>query len=186
MVNPSPEMSNEERNNILVDLTAVATDWVLPHGAIVGIADARARHPSTISRLWQRALQSRTNSDSNDCNVSHRKFNCGRPLQFNRDELEVTLVLLPLSRRGTLRSMAEGLKVSSGTAHRLLHEVDAVVRVHTSAVKPTLTEENAAARYAFAVNEIEPNGLYKAFHDRIHINEKWVLYYQDKSALLLG
>ena len=56
-----------------------------------------------------------------------------------------------------------------------------VCRVHTSSLKPTLTEENKMSRMELALSFIDKNNTSKFEHieDLIHINEKWFYLTKD-------
>ena len=54
-------LSFEDRINIVQELLLVYNDNKLPRGKLVEVANNFRVHASTISRIWQRALQSRQN-----------------------------------------------------------------------------------------------------------------------------
>ncbi|OMO94160.1 hypothetical protein CCACVL1_06135 [Corchorus capsularis] len=78
---------------------------------------------------------------------------------------------IPLSRRSTLMSMADALKISK-TCHRLL-KIRAILR-HSSPLKLIFTPENKIVRLRFCLSMLESNdSTFKGIHDTAHIDEKW-------------
>ena len=58
-------LSFEDRINIVQELLLVYNDNKLPRGKLVEVANNFRVHASTISRIWQRALQARQNDTNN-------------------------------------------------------------------------------------------------------------------------
>jgi hypothetical protein len=81
-------------------------------------------------------------------------------------------------KRKTIRSSAFAIGVSKSTLHRRI--LEGVIRLHSSALKPFLTEANKVARLSFCTNMIDPLSLngdaeprFYGQWNRVHIDEKW-------------
>ena len=139
------EMSLQLWKRALGLLLAWLEDGVLPWGSFTIVADQIGVAHSTISRLWRQAHRACkqsliitpeialwNNSRANCRKYSHTKFRQG-------------LKEIPQRRRKTYRSTAKAMGAALSTVQRMLLHRD-VCRVHTSSLKPTLTEENKISR----------------------------------------
>ena len=63
-----------------------------------------------------------------------------------------------------------------------------VCRVHTSSLKPTLTEENKMSRMELALSFIDKNNTskFENMEDLIHINEKWFYLTKDGQHFIIA
>jgi hypothetical protein len=80
--------------------------------------------------------------------------------------------LMPLCNRSTVWLIQGAVGVSKTTIHRLIY-LEKLLRPHTSAIKPILTDVNKMARLEFCLNKQGANGVYNAMFDRVHVEEKW-------------
>lgn len=83
---------------------------------------------------------------------------------------------IPLSKRTTMRDLSCALDVSASTIHRRVNSGD--IRKHSSAIKPSLTEEHKRARLRFCLSMLESsslphNPIFSEMYNIIHIDEKW-------------
>ncbi|OMO77902.1 hypothetical protein COLO4_24961 [Corchorus olitorius] len=155
-------LSNEERMAIYRICLENSNYGKLKDGTKKMLASSFGVCTKSIQRLWKRAKETG--------NVYHMKTkNCGRKrIQLDSDQF----CEIPLSRRSTLRSMADALKISKSTLHRLL-KIGAILR-HSSPLRPNLTFENKIARLRFCLKMLESNdSTFKGMYDTIHIDEKW-------------
>ena len=79
----------------------------------------------------------------------------------------------------------KALGVSLNTAQRMLLQRD-VCCIHTSSLKPTLTDENNVSRMELALSFIDKNDTSKFEHkeDLIHIDEKWFYLTKDGQCFI--
>jgi hypothetical protein len=112
--------------------------------------------------------------------ASKKKGRVGRKKTHVRAELCELAVNVPLNKRGTYWSLASHLNVSKDTVMRSVAE--GVFRIHSSALKPFLTEENKDERYQFAMSQIDLGSMtgnedevwqYEAMFDEVHVDKKW-------------
>eukprot|EP00591_Stephanopyxis_turris_P007409 CAMPEP_0195509324 /NCGR_PEP_ID=MMETSP0794_2-20130614/2284_1 /TAXON_ID=515487 /ORGANISM="Stephanopyxis turris, Strain CCMP 815" /LENGTH=235 /DNA_ID=CAMNT_0040636505 /DNA_START=249 /DNA_END=957 /DNA_ORIENTATION=+ len=135
-------LTAEERNGLLQALLHRCVEGSLPKGTINDVAKEFQVTRQTVSRLWRRAKESINGPESTGVmDVSSRMHKCGR----KRKELDLDgrLQEIPLNRRRTVRSAASALNIPPSSFHRAFKRGEG--RVHTSAVKPFLTEETEQA-----------------------------------------
>ena len=77
--------------------------------------------------------------------------------------------------------------VSLNTVQQMLLEQD-VCRIHTSSLKPTLTDENKVSRMELALSFIDKNDTSKFEHmeDLIHVDEKWFYLTKDGQCFIIA
>ncbi|OMO51720.1 hypothetical protein COLO4_37543 [Corchorus olitorius] len=163
-------LSNEERMAIYRICLENSIYGKLKDGTKKILASSFGVCTKSIQCLWKRAKETG--------NVYHMKTkNCGRKrIQLDSDQFRE----IPLSRRSTLRSMADALKISKSTLHRLL-KIGAILR-HSSPLRPNLTLEKKITRLRFCLKKLESNdSTFKDMYDTIHIDEKW--FYLTKKSV---
>lgn len=123
----------------------------------------------TVQRIWKQGK-----NDGPYVDVSHKLTkNCGRKrIQLDVDRMRE----IPLSKRTTMRDLSCALDVSASTIHRRVKSGD--IRKHSSAIKPSLTEEHKRARLRFCLSMLESsslphNPIFSEMYNIIHIDEKW-------------
>ena len=77
--------------------------------------------------------------------------------------------------------------VSLNTVQQMLLQWD-VCRIHTSSLKPTLTDENKVSRMELALLFIDKNNTsqFKHMEDLIHIDEKWFYLTKDGQCFIIA
>ena len=77
--------------------------------------------------------------------------------------------------------------VSLNTVQRMLLQQD-VCRIHTSSLKPTLTDENKVSRMELALSSIDKNNTskFKNMEDLIHIDKKWFYLMKDGQCFIIA
>ena len=91
-----------------------------------------------------------------------------------RDVSEILLKIrsMPLNERGSTRSLAGRLGVSHAYVHKLLKS--GLIRRHSNAIKPFLTDQHKLDRLKFALDHIDPfTGVFNDMEEIVHIDEKW-------------
>ena len=75
--------------------------------------------------------------------------------------------------------------VSKTTVHHWI--VELTLHVHSSSLKPILTEENRLARFEVAMDsrDLVDQTKYQDMHGQIHVDEKWFFLMWEKEKYLL-
>ena len=99
---------------------------------------------------------------------------CANALKYSHAEFRQSLKEIPRRRHKTYCSTVKAMGVSLNTVQRILLQQD-VCCIHTSSLKPTLTEENKVSRMELALSFINRNDTSKFEHmeDLIHVDKKW-------------
>ena len=167
-----PDLTDDERKRLKDFLLERFDGERLERKALSDAADRFGVHASTIGRLWKKWCAARAADLNNEWSVTSAKSKNGRPLKYDREQFCESIKVLPLARRRTLRSIANGMGLATGTVFTMMRK-DKVLRPHSSAIKPTITEEGRLVRVDFCLEHRGLNGLYKDMFDRVHIDEKW-------------
>ena len=153
---------------------------VLPWGSLTIAADQIGVSHSTISRLWRQACGAREQSLIITLEITSRNKSLTNCLKYSHAEFCQDLKEIPMHRRKTYRSTAKSMGVTMSTVQQMLLHRD-VCRVHTSSLKPTLTEENKMSRMELALSFVDKNNTskFENMKDLIHIDEKWFYLTKD-------
>ena len=181
------EMSLQQRKHALGRLLSLLEDGVLPWGSFTIVADEMGVTRSTISRLWGLARGAREHSLILTPEIASRNNSRAKSLKYSHAEFRQGLKEIPRRRRKTYRSTAKAMGVSLNTVQRMLLHKD-VCRVHTSSLKPTLTEENKMSRMELALSFVDKNNpsQFKNMEDLIHIDEKWFFLTKDGQRFIIA
>jgi len=151
--------------------------------AVTGAAKEFGTSTRTVQRLWKKAIASLQNGCLVAALSPNRKGRCGRKKK-ELDEQAVRAV--PLSKRKTIRSLADALKIPSSTLFDRLKEKK--LRRHSSSVRPLLTESNKQARVEYCKAAILPASItageptFKEFNDVVHVDEKWFYLTEESTS----
>ena len=91
---------------------------------------------------------------------------------------------IPLSKRKTLRDVANTLSVSTSVVQKM--KASGELKPHSSALRPMLTEENKINRYLYCCNEVRRNAIMNDMFDRVHVDEKWFYLTKDSAHFYLA
>ena len=173
------EMSLQLWKRALGLLLSQLEDGVLPWGSLTIVADQIGVSRSTISRLWRQACGACEQSL-----IITYSVNC---LKYSQAEFRQGLKEIPRHHRKTYRSTAKAMGVALSTVQRMLLHQD-VCCVHTSSLKPTLTEENKMLRMELALSFIDKNNTskFENMEDLIHIDEKWFYLTKDGQHFIIA
>ena len=174
------EMSLQLQKRALGLLLARLEDGVLLWGSFTIVADQIGVACSTISRLWRQACGAREQSliiTPVIASWNNSRTNCRKYLHV---EFRQGLKEIPWHCRKTYRSTVKAMGVALSTVQLMLLHRD-VCRVHTSSLKPTLTEENKMSRMELALSFVDKNNTskFENMEDLIHIDEKWFYLTKD-------
>jgi hypothetical protein len=109
---------------------------------------------------------------------NRKKGRVGKKKVHDRNVLKERVLNVPLNDCGTYQSLADNLEVSKHMVQRLQKE--GILKLHTSAVKPYLTEENKQTRLSFCMEKLDLGAAmlnkpwqYEGMFDEVHVDEKW-------------
>ena len=160
---------------------------VLLWGSFTIVADQIGVACSTISRLWRQVHRAREQSLIFTPEIALRNNSRANALKYSHAEFCQGLKEIPQRHRKTYHSTAKAMGVSLNTVQRMLLQKD-VCRVHTSSLKPTLTEENKMSRMELALSFIDKNNTskFENMEDLIHIDEKWFYLTKDGQRFIIA
>ena len=180
------EMSLDQQKQALGLLLSWLKDGVLLWGSLTIVADEIGVTCSTISRLWGQAHGACEQSPIITPEIASQNNSCTNALKYSHMEFRQGLKEIPWCHRKTYHSTAKAMGVSLNTVQRMLLQSD-VCRVHTSSLKPTLTDGNKVSRTELALSFINKNNTNKFEHmeDLIHIDEKWFYLTKDGQRFII-
>ena len=181
------EMSLQLWKRALGLLLARLEDGVLPWGSFTIVADQIRVAHSTIRRLWRQARRAREQSLIITPEIASRNNSRANCRKYSHAEFRQGLKEIPRCRRKTYRSTVKAMGVALSTVQRMLLHRDAC-RVHTSSLKPTLTEENKMSRMELALSFVDKNNTskFENMEDLIHIDEKWFYLTKDGQHFIIA
>ncbi|XP_018461805.1 uncharacterized protein LOC108832853 [Raphanus sativus] len=176
------QMTNGERWEIYHALLARSINGKLKEYHTTEVSNLFSVPLQTVQKIWRRAKNT-PNGEAVD--VSHkRKGNCGR----KKTHVDLSRIVdVPLCRRKTLRSLTASLDVSCTSLFRCLK--DGLIKRHTNAIKPSLTENTMRVRLEFCISMLDRSTMpdhpkFNAMQDVVHIDEKCI--YMTKKTVLLS
>ena len=115
---------------------------------------------------------------------NNSRMNC---LKYSHTEFRQGLKEIPRHRHKTYHSTAKAMGLALSTVQQMLLHQD-VCCIHTSSLKPTLTEENKMSRMELALSSVEENNTSKSknMEDLIHIDEKWFYLTKDGQHFIIA
>ena len=162
-------------------------DGVLPWGSLTIVAEEIGVACSTISRLWWQVHRACKQSLIITPEIASQNNSCVNCLKYSHAEFRQGLKEIPRHRRKTYHSTVKAMGVALSTVKQMLLHLD-VCHVHTSSLKPTLTEENKMSKMELALSFIDKNNTSKLenMEDLIHINEKWFYLMKDGQRFIIA
>ncbi|GMI77351.1 hypothetical protein HRI_001404400 [Hibiscus trionum] len=174
------QLSKEQRQALFETLLKLNNNGKLPKGSIHQIAAMFLVSTKTVSRLWNKVKRSVEQGIVVDVgSLYHRRTFTKRMVSLNMDRI----LEIPLRRRTNIRSMAKALDMSKSTLHRRIRE--GLIKPHTNAIKPYLTDANKRVRLQFCLSMLQPgtlttSPLFIDMFNIVHIDEKW--FYLSKTS----
>ena len=150
------EMLLEQRKRALGLLLSQLKDGVLPWGSLTIVTDEIGVARSTICRLWWQACGACEQSLIITPEIASQNSSHANSLKYSHAEFRQGLKEIPRRHHKTYCSTAKAMGVALSTVQRMLLQQD-VCHIHTSSLKPTLTEENKMSRMELALSFIEKN-----------------------------
>ena len=181
------EMSLQLRKRAFGLLLSRLENGVLPWGSYTIVADEVGVARSTISRLWRQVRGAREQSLITTLEIASRNNSRAKSLKYSHAEFRQGLKEIPRHRRKTYHSTAKAMGVSLNTVQRMLLKKD-VCCVHTSSLKPTLTEENKMSRMELALSFVDKNNTskFENMEGLIHVDEKWFYLTKDGQRFIIA
>ncbi|KAG3121701.1 hypothetical protein PI124_g1010 [Phytophthora idaei] len=179
----NPRLKNGTRRAIINSILRVSVDGIVSRGVITAIGHQYGRHPTSISRVWDRHLRSEVAGVEDGDHISHMKGNVGRN-PHDRDELVEKIRAVQIQQRQNQRQLAD----ASGVSKRLVGIVlrDGLLHRVTDRIKPSLTDANRIARLQFALNHLNESTMkFDEGYDVVHVDGKWFNEDKDGRAYLL-
>jgi hypothetical protein len=122
--------------------------------------------------------------------------------KHDRDALRARIRAINLKARRTRRQLAGRLDLPLSTVHWLVRERHVqrgpkllyggtILKVHSSSLKPTLTNANKLHRFLYTVDQMKPGGMtlrqpkFQDQMDKVHLDEKWFWLCQDGEKYIL-
>lgn len=179
------ELSLARKLTIYIFLRAHAVDGKIPRGVISDAADQLKCHRNVISKIL-RATKGITEAEDL-LEVLKPKTSTRGVKGYSGDALRVAIKNVPMNRRRTYRVLARASGISKSSLHRAVK--CGKLWVHSSAVKPFLTERNKVDRVRFSLKFVRreaPDLPFSEMFDTVHIDEKWFYLVEvGKSYILL-
>ncbi|KAK8498271.1 hypothetical protein V6N12_073898 [Hibiscus sabdariffa] len=147
---PNKQLSKEQRQALFETLLKQSNNGKLPKGSISQIAAMFLVSTKTVGRLWNQVKRFVEQGIVVDVgSLYNRRTSTKRRILLNMDRI----LDIPLHRRTNIRSMAKALDMSKSTLHHRIKE--GLIKPHTNAIKPYLSDANKRARLQFCLSMLE-------------------------------
>jgi hypothetical protein len=98
------ELTDNERRDIAVTLSASIKNGRIPHGILTKVALQQSVARPTVSRLWKQTSLNLQNGLSMSPASMSRKYLRHKPFKYNLADVADHVPKIPLSQRGTVRA----------------------------------------------------------------------------------
>ncbi|KAH9147130.1 hypothetical protein AeRB84_005975, partial [Aphanomyces euteiches] len=150
-----PNLRDSERRAIFERLLETSTNGVLRICSIAELATQYKRDRDTISRIWQRGMQSRQQGDGAADVAARIRGNSGRKPKRNRADIETAIRQVKHEQRQTMRSLAMKTCIPMTTMHRF-KQAEKHFSLKSNWLKSSLTNDNMKLRLDFAMSFLRP------------------------------
>ncbi|XP_074315657.1 uncharacterized protein LOC141651864 [Silene latifolia] len=180
-----PNLSDDERHRIVCLLFESCQKGKPEHGKMQEVAAKFNVTRKCIFNIWTKAKKQR--QDEIPINVrskiAGKKGKERLPCPIN------VIMALDVSRRTPLKRLGKAIGHSPSTCHRWVKE--GIIKTHTNAIKPALTQDNKHLRLHFVMGKIVFDRLLRCikFFDMgtiVHIDEKWFYMTKPTSRYYIG
>jgi hypothetical protein len=165
-------LTNDQRRIIYDHILKLSDGGKFTHGSILETSKKFNVSRKTVSRIWSQGQASSANGLFCADVSSKKTGRVGRKKAIVTSE---QVRQIPLQQRTNIRSMASALNLSASTVHARIKE--GILKPHSNALKPFLTEENKKARLRFCISMVISSPTHDpVFQDMmniVHIDEKW-------------
>ncbi|KAH9149974.1 hypothetical protein AeRB84_007104 [Aphanomyces euteiches] len=177
-----PNLRDSERRAIFERLLETSTNGVLRIGSIAELAPQYKRDRDTISRIWQRGMQSRQQGDG-AADVAARIR--GRKPKRNRADIETAIRQVKYEQRQTMRSLAMNTCIPMTTLHRF-KQAEKHFRLKSNWLKPSLTNDNMKRLLDFAMSFLRPGPrgthVFSGMYNMVHVDQRWFYLTKNKNT----
>ena len=173
------ELTQQQQEEAVKELLFDSQHGRLKRGATTRVAKKFAVNHANISRLWKLASSHSNPNHTNFFDVSSKTHLGGRKVMYDIQTLKNEIFQILLSKRKTLRDVANTLSVSTSVVQKM--KASGELKPHSSALRPMLTEENKINRYLYCCNEVRRNAIMNDMFDRVHVDEKWFYLTKDSA-----
>jgi len=135
-----------------------------------------------IPRIWNKSVNVHASSNYSLSAVHTKKAGNTNGLKYNLQALGTELQQLPHGQHGNLTDAAISLGVSQTTINNAI----ASGLLHSSSLKPALTDAWKNERFVFCCNEVCIGGQFHDMFDCVHFDEKWFFCDYKTREVLLG
>lgn len=180
------ELKDHDRIALVAMLLGMASNGVLPHGALTKVGKIFDVNRDTARRLWKQATLCRSSNAIVSHEIVSKKHQRGRKAFWNREAIKDATKLIPKKKRAMYRSLLASLDIPKTTLYNMKLQL---FKRHSSALKPTLTEEHKIARIDYALTMRDPNESllkYSDMFDVVDVDEKWFYLTRDKECYILA
>lgn len=133
--------------NALIDRSVIeGSERVLLPKAVSEVGNVSRQQ---VYRIWNIAKKNAESCGINSA-TPQKKGKCGRKAIYDDEGIAAAVKNVPLNKRGTMRSLANEIGVSTNVIQR--KKAEGVILSHSSAIKPHLREDNKYAGYLCAMN----------------------------------
>lgn len=186
MAGKKKELTDHQRHNLILLLSQHVdhdNKSGLERGTIKSAAKVFNIDRKTVSRLWREAQIKAhgigiTGVVHNPQLFASKKHLRGRRQQYDRNALREQVRSIPFKDRRNFRQLATATGVSKTLLFNMM-KIEKIFKRHSSALKPTLTDEQKVARYNYCLEEIHPRVRndgkkhFKDMFDRVDVDKKW-------------
>ena len=144
------ELTEREKRNAFLQLTALSQNGVLPHGAFVKIAARFSVAHTTMSRLWR---DSTADIEAGVSPFKSKNAERGKSRIYNPEEVQAAVASIDPSLRSTMVSIGNELHMSASTVCRMKQA--GILEAEDTAIKPKLTDNNKHTRLAFCFDHVD-------------------------------
>ena len=172
-------------------LVGMSVAGPLPYGSMSVVAKKIDVSRATVSRLWKLATTCRSDDHGNNSSfpkdeIKSRKHERGRKQKWDPEAVKDAIKETPFKNRRTFQALASQLEVPPTTLRRMRKQQ--LICRHSSALKPSLTEDHKLKRVLYALEQRDPinKDYFQKFYDRVHVDEKQFAMTQDGEWYLLA
>lgn len=175
-----PNMSTEQKNAMAQRMIGGLVNGKFQKGLIQELAASFGCHRRTVYKVWKLVEAQRRRGMP--VFLSSKKVGVRREKSVKLDIEKMKTI--KFHERNTIRKLGQGLGVSKSTIGRWKKE--GVIRAHTNAIKPSLTDSNFLSRLKHCLSALrfdveEGTPTFKSMDNVIHADEKWFLMTKTKT-----
>ncbi|XP_074314843.1 uncharacterized protein LOC141651013 [Silene latifolia] len=178
-------LTNLERQKIIQILLEKCKNGKPARGSMLEVAVQFGVTRKSITNLWNKAKQQRDAGEVINVISKLKGKKCKPRLVFD----DAKFKSLDLEQKTTQARVAAAMKCSQSMVSKWV--TDKVIRTHTNALKPGLTDKNKLCRLIFSMSQLYyddicSKAMFKDQSNVIHIDEKWFYITKDGQRFYLS